>query len=110
MTFRLPQVPSNGSGHKWRHRRPSGDAPPADSTANLPELLAVSCTTLHRELSPGAKQLFSAINRNEYVICIDPRTIATLSGVSEQKLPHCLNELRRAGMISTWIGNLVFFD
>ncbi|MHB0936090.1 MAG: hypothetical protein ACYDCO_24385 [Armatimonadota bacterium] len=111
MKFRFPQVPANGSGHKWRHRRPSGETATADSTAAMPELLAAACSATQRNnLSPGARRLFNAINRNEYVICIDPRTMAALADVSEQKLPLCLNELRRAGMISTWIGNLVFFD
>jgi len=73
-------------------------------------MLAVACATSRWELSPDAKRLFSAINRNEYVICIDPRTMAELADVNEQKLPHCLNELRRAGMINTWMGNLVFFE
>jgi len=107
MTFRFPPLTAHGSGRQWHYRRLPVDTP-ADAAATLPSLPRATERT---ELSPGARRLFSAINSHgTYVVCIDPHAIAVKSGVSEQILPHCLNELRRAGMISTWMGNLVFFD
>lgn len=110
MKFRFAPLTAHRSSRQWQYRRLPADAPPEAGT-KLPTLPALPRTAARTELSPAARRLFHAINCHDtYVICIDPHAIAAKSGISEQTLPQCLNELCRAGMISMWMGNLVFFD
>lgn len=114
MKNRLSQMLFHGSGLKWRHRRQelAETARVSDPLLDTRELFAASHSPAQRaHLSPGARLLYRTLcGHDEYVICIDPPAIAAQVGVSEQKIHCCLNELRRAGIISTWIGNLVFFE
>ncbi len=103
--------PRRAAGMHWRHTdgtpetRGDAGALPSVLTAPPPPLPVAQ----RAELSPGARLLFSALRRGDYVVCIDPRQLARTLGVSERKLQSCLGELRRAGVIAEWWGNLVFF-
>jgi len=114
MKNRLSQMLFHGPGLKWRLRRQESTetAWESDPLLDAQELFATSHPATQRaNLSPGARLLYRTLcSHAEYVICIDPCALAAQVGVSEQKIHCCLNELRRAGMINTWIGNLVFFD
>jgi hypothetical protein len=114
MKYLLSQMLFHGSGLKWRLRRQEGSAThhEPDPREAAKELFAASNpVTRSADLSPGARLLYRTLRcHDDYVICIDPRTLAAELAVSEHKIHCCLNELRRAGMISTRIGNLVFFD
>ena len=110
----LPHAVAYRQNRKWRYR-PGEIIDPLrthDSLRKTTELLNSSAAVLQREdLSVGAKTLYRVLcHQNEYVICIDPRTLASVAGVSEQKIRNCLNELASAGAISMWMGNLVFFE
>ena len=107
----LPQGMAQGQSLRWRHRT-AESAPPAQPSQPITgELQTPAQSVLQREdLSAGAKTLYRALCEwNEYVVCIDPGDLSSLVGVSEQKLYSCLHELTRAGVISSCLGNLVFF-
>ena len=114
MRHTLSLIPSRRPGFIWFHRREeiAGTPKALESLRKTKELINASWSVLQRDdLSVGAKLLFCALRyRDEYVVCIEPRAIATQTGVSEQKVRNCLNELADTGAISSWLGNLVFFD
>lgn len=97
----------------WRYRdAAAAPAPPGhDSFRKTRELFSTSWSVLQRDdLSAGAKMLYSALDSpDQYVVCLDRSTITTRVGLNEQAIDTCLNELTRAGVISSRMGNLVFF-
>ena len=107
----LPSSLSRGTGLRWHCRTPAQPTLPADTQAKTRELLRASCSVLQRDdLSPDAQQLFRLLRAEDaYVVCIDPRAVATQVGGDERQLQGCFRELARAGVISGRLGNLVFF-
>jgi hypothetical protein len=109
----LPSSLTQGPHRCWRCRGQQ-DAPPphgAESFRKARELVSLSWSVLQRDdLSAGAKLLYAALDpHDEYVVCCDPGAISAQVGLPEHTIDTCLNELTRAGIIHSRLGNLVFF-
>lgn len=96
----------------WRFRgTPSREASGGEFRRKAQGMFCASWQVMQRtDLSFGAKLLYCVLRtQDDSVICIDPRAIADFVGVSPEKVRGCLAELRHAGVITGWMGNLLFF-
>ena len=106
-----PSRPVVEPGRKWRYRAGERAGAPSVTDPRRTVLELVLTPDQRREAVTAVAGLCASLRtRDDYVICIDSRTLAAQAGVSEGALRGCLTELARVGAISGCLGNLVFFD